>query len=395
MRRDRTGTLETLGIGPIGLIAALGILAMSPQASREAATSGGGAARVFAQFENVPVGIAVSRDGRVFLAFSRAIDEDEPFSVAEVKNGKAVPFPPGLKQDRGPAGRGRLLSVQALTVDARNRLWMLDCARIDNQDAETAGIKLVAVDLATNKVVQTIEFRPEVAGPTSFLNDVVIDLRRGSAGVAYLTDASPKGPNGIVVVDLASGRSRRRLNDHQSTKPSPVLVLQVEGRPLVRQSGPDAGKPLAFGADGIALSADGRKLYYSPITSHRWYRVDTDALVDGRLAEPKIAKRVEDLGDKGFAADGMLGSADGTVYVTDVENNAIRKSDAGGPLTDVVRDPKLLWPDSMALGGDGTLYFTTTQIERGKAIRGKDERVRPFTVWSVKTNSRPLMLGKP
>jgi hypothetical protein len=116
MRRDRTGTLEPLGIGPIALIAALGILGASPQASREAPTSGDAAARVFAQFDNVPVGIAVSRDGRVFLAFSRAIDEYEPFSVAEdftttqIERGKAI---------RGKDERVRPFTVWSVKTNSR------------------------------------------------------------------------------------------------------------------------------------------------------------------------------------------------------------------------------------------------------------------------------------
>ena len=278
-------------------------------------------------------------------------------------------------------------------MDAQNRLWILDCARIGLNDPEPAGIKLVAVDLGTNRVVRTIRFPRDVAGPTSFLNDVVVDLSRRTSGVAFLTDAAPKGPNGIVVVDLATGSSVRRLNDHPSTKPASDLVLKVEGKPLLLKSGPSAGQPFRVGADGIALSGDGRQLYYSPLTSHHWYRADAGVLADTRRTEFDAVKTVEDLGDRGFASDGMLGTAEGTIYVTDFENNAIHARATDGTLKTLVSDPRLLWPDSMALAPDGTLYFTCTQIQRGKALRGKDERSKPFTFWSVKTGSKPLLLG--
>ncbi|HEY6148292.1 MAG TPA: L-dopachrome tautomerase-related protein, partial [Thermoanaerobaculia bacterium] len=281
--------------------------------SSAAGSSGAAALKAIGRFDDVPVGIAVSRDGRIFFAMSRAIDEKEPFSVAEWKSGTLTPFPPGFRQDRGAPDATRLLSVQALTVDARNRLWMLDCGRIDNDDAQPGSAKLVAVDLGSNRAAQTIAFPAAVAGATSFPNDVVVDLKRGSGGVAFLTDASPKGPNGLLVVDLATGTVRRRLNDHPSTRPAPGFIAQVEGRPLVFKSGPTAGQPLRIGADGIALDSDGRHLFYSPLSSRHWYRVDADALADPGRGDEEIARTVEDLGDKGFASDGMLGTADGRV----------------------------------------------------------------------------------
>ena len=38
-------------------------------------------------------------------------------------------------------------------------------------------------------------------------HDVRFDLRRGSKGMAFITDSSQNGPNGIIVVDLDSGDS--------------------------------------------------------------------------------------------------------------------------------------------------------------------------------------------
>ena len=347
---------------------------------------------LFAEFPNVPVGIGVSGEGRVFLAFSRAIDENEPFSVAEVVDGRAVLFPQGLSQEVGPPADSRLLSVQALTVDARDRLWMLDCGRVGQNDPGPGGTKLVAVDLATGKVVKTIVFPPAVAGPTAFFNDLVVDLRRGKDGMAFVTDASPKGPNGIVVVDLAAGTGRRRLNDHPSTRPAPGFVARVEGRRLVYAKGPNAGKPMRVGTDGIALDAGGRKLYYAPLSSHHWYRVDADALADTKRSDEDVAKTVEELGGRGFASDGLLGSREGVIYLTDYENGRILRREKEGRIATLVRDVRLLWPDSMALSADGTLYVTATQIHRGPDMRGNDDRVKPFRVWRLRTTTHPLLL---
>jgi len=56
-----------------------------------------------------------------------------------------------------------------------------------------------------------ILFPRDVAFSTSYLNDVRFDFTRGKEGMAFLTDSSGSGPNGIVVVDLASGRGIKRV----------------------------------------------------------------------------------------------------------------------------------------------------------------------------------------
>ena len=339
-----------------------------------------------AQLPEVPVGIAISNGGRTFLSFSRAVDPMVSMSVAELDNGKAVPFPKGFKQDDGAPAADRLLSVQALTVDAKDRLWILDSGKVGTNGIEPGSAKLIAWDLASDREVKRIAFPPDVAGRTAFLNDVRIDLSRGAEGTAFLTDASPMGPNGIVVVDLASGRSFRKLQDHAATKPVKKLKLEVEGKPLVQKKGPAMDQPLLVGADGIAL--DGQYVYWSPLTSHHLYRARADELVDER-SQPKV----EDHGDKGFAADGLLGDAQGRIYSTDFERSAIHRREKNGTWTLIAQGRELDWPDSMALAADGALFVTTTQIARSPWLQGRDKRTKPFTLYRVKTDSTPLLLG--
>lgn len=346
-----------------------------------------------ARFDNVAVGVAVSRTGRIFVSFSRAIDEREPFSLAELVGDRPALFPPGLRQDGGVPAPDRLLSVQALTVDATDRLWILDTAKVGQAPIVPGTPKLVAVDLATNQVVQTIFFPPAVAGATAMLNDIRIDLGKGKAGVAFLTDSSSQGPNGLVVVDLATGTAMRRLDDHPSTRPDPTLLTFSEGQPLIVRQGPDAGRPNRVGADGIALDADGHHLYYRPLTSHRLYRVSSDALADPAMTDASVAATIEDLGDLGFASDGMLGDAQGRLYLTDYEHNAIHRRNRDGGIDTIAQGSELLWPDSMSLRADGTLICTATQIERSARLRGSDQRIRPFLVWQIATDGQPLFLA--
>lgn len=375
---------------PHALLAALLLAAPATHAQPDAGVPGKATLTQVATFDHVPVGVAVSPDGRVFLAFSRAIDPKEPYSVAELEDGKPEPFPPGFEQSQGAPAPNRLLSVQSVVVDGKNRLWMLDTGKVGQAPIAPGSAKLVAYDLTANRVVKTVTFPAEVAGPTAFLNDVRIDPSRGKEGLAYLTDASAEGPNGLVVVDLASGKSTRRLDRHPSTRPDRTLTLHVEGRPLVLKAGPSKGQPFAIGADGLALSPDRKHLFYAPLTSRHLYRVDVDALADTTKPDAEVAKTVKDLGVRPGASDGIVGDSEGRLYLTDFEHNALRRRTPDGKLETLVQDERLQWPDTLALASDGTLYVTVTQIHRSELLRGKDERQRPFALYSLKTDAQPM-----
>jgi sugar lactone lactonase YvrE len=76
-----------------------------------------------------------------------------------------------------------------------------------------------------------------------------------------------------LFVDLETGDSCRRLHDQPSTK--------AEVPPRLN--------PLKLGSDGIAISADGKTLYYCPLMSRRLSSVAIDALADRSLAPAAVA----------------------------------------------------------------------------------------------------------
>ncbi len=346
-----------------------------------------------------PTGVAVDHFGRVFVNYPRWGDP-VAYSVAEIKDGRAVAYPDDVltklnKDD--PANS--LVCVQSVVTDGTGRLWILDTGSINFGPVVPGAPKLVAVDLKTNRVVKKVFFPPDVCLATSYLNDVRFDLGRGAEGTAYLTDSSDKGPNGLVVVDLATGHCTRRLNDHPSTKAEPNFVATVEGKPLMAR--PGGGQPDAYvriGADGIALSPDGKTLYYCPMSGHHLYSVDAYALSNPSASDDDVAKTVHDLGDKGFASDGLECDSRGTLYLTDYEHNAVRVRNAGdGTYGVLASDARLLWPDSMSVGvvagGDPAgnyLYVTANQLERNASYHGgTDKRVRPFVLFRVKIDGGP------
>ncbi len=70
---------------------------------------------------------------------------------------------------------------------------------------------------------------------------------------------------------------------------------------------------------------------------------------------------IYDEGDKGGALDGLESDADGYIYSTNYEHNAVLRRRTGGEWETVVHDPRPLWPDTMSIGMD-TGSFTSRQI---------------------------------
>ncbi|GEM_PF-1579529 len=253
----------------------------------------------------MPTGVSVSHQGRIFVNFPRWGD-DVDFTVAEIRGGQPVPYP-DLDTNHATSrdASGALVSVQSIVVDPVDRLWILDTGSPLFKPTEYGGPRLLCVDLAADKVIKTILFPQDVALPTSYLNDVRFDLRRGREGMAFITDSADQGSNGLLVVDLDTGESWRRLHDHPSTKAEDPrrFVPIIEGRPLLKHGEDGTAEPyIQMGADGIAIGADGARLYYCPLAGHQLYSVATDALCDRSLDDDAVALTIVDEGDKGAPA---------------------------------------------------------------------------------------------
>lgn len=342
----------------------------------------------------MPTGVTVSANGRIFVNFPRWGDKVD-YTVAEVKNGRTVAYPNAQINRLNPSKQtDTLVSVQSVVIDPQDRLWLLDTGSIKFSPTTYGGPKLIGVDLKQNRVFKTILFPQEVALPTTYLNDIRFDLRRGNAGIAYITDSSGNGPNGIIVVDLDSGKSWRRLNDHPSTKAVKNFLPSVEGQVVRnRPSANQPSTPITIGSDGIAISADGKTLYYCPLAGRRLYSVSTDALANEQITDEQVAATVVDLGEKGGASDGLESDSQNRVYLTNYEQNAIQRRSPNGAYETLVNDDRVLWPDTMSLARNGYLYFTANQLHRQAQYQnGKDLRQKPYSLFRLRVNAQPVLL---
>lgn len=343
----------------------------------------------------MPTGVTVSPDGRVFVNFPRWSD-DVPFTVAEIRDGAAVAFPDDATNqfDKHSAAQ-HLVSVQSVVVDPIGRLWALDTGRPQWGKPLPGGPKLVGFDLRANKIFQSISIPSDVALDTTYLNDVRFDLTRGDRGMAFITDSSGDGPNAIIVVDLASGKSWRRLSGHPSVTAEQNFLPIVEGQPLMRRPQSQPPSHMSIGADGIAIGPDGKWLYYRPLSGRGLFRVSVDALADRRKSDEQVAATVETLcANCGFASDGLESDAVGALYLTNYEDNAIVRRDADGQFETILHDPRLLWPDTLALSADGWLFFTANQLHRQPDFHaGRDLRNPPYLVGKVRVDRQPVRLS--
>ena len=400
----------------------------------------------------MPEGVTVSHAGRIFVNFARWGD-DIPFTVAEIVHGKAVAYPnaaindwPGRKLPNpnafsdAVADQTHLVSVQSVVVDPDDRLWLLDTGAPLLKNIVPEGPKLVAIDLHTNQVVKTILLPPETAGTNSYMNDIRFDLRHGDAGpqdcttmpgshpalnpnappkdpshplaeracgsgmqndgsggdiqgTAYITDSSSEGPNAIVVVDLGTGKSWRRLNQHSSTLSEDQFLMFAEGRPVYMTEPNKPPKAVNFAADGIAISADGDTLYYCPINGTKLYAVSTAMLRDRSKSDAQVAGTVRIVTGK-MPSDGLESDASGNVYMTDPVTDSIHRWNPNTGLTETIaHDPRILWPDTMSVATDGYLYFTSNQLHRQPTMHnGQDLRQKPYQLFRIRINQQPVQL---
>ena len=301
-------------------------------------------------------GLAVSKSGRIFVNLPRWT-VDVPVSVGEVKGGRIVPYPNAAwnayRNAHAATNRPgeQFVCVQSVVIDHEGYLWVLDPASPGQEGPLKGGPKLVRIDLDNNAVVRVIPVDESGAPPGSYMNDVRFSP---DDHYAYITDSGVKGA--LLVVDLQSGQAHRVLDGAPSTQFDKTVVVHTDNAPLRR---PDGRGP-QFAADGIALSPDGRTLYWQALTGKTLYSLPTAVLDDPARAASATPTTVQTT----HPVDGLWMDAGGRLYLTDPEHDAIEVEAHPGALPKLlVQDARLRWPDTFSQGADGALYVTASHIQ--------------------------------
>jgi sugar lactone lactonase YvrE len=321
-------------------------------------------------------GVSITSTGRLFVSYPYWLDKHS-YSVVEIGSDKKPhPYPDSTWNSfqQGQDGSQKFVSVQALYADDQNNLWILDPANIGFGNVYQQSNKLVQVDLTTNTVKRIIRFPANVAGSTSFVNDVRVD---NTNGVAYLSNTTA---GGIVIVDLNTGNSRLVLSGTPSTTSDPAYRFIMNGRELATSQGVFKGN-----TDGIAISPDNTYLYYKCLTDNHLYRVTTKALRDFTNTEADVEAAVEKVGDF-VTTDGMIFDKAGNLYLGDIENARIVRINPDKSITTLIQDKeKLSWPDSYSISADGYLYITCSQIQQLPFFNNNQNLTQyPYNVFRLK-----------
>ncbi len=309
-----------------------------------------------ASFDHQVTGVTVTEDGRIFVNFPRWT-EDAPISVAEVVDGEVRPYPNEEWNSWRNARKNEIspedhwVCVQSVVADGQGNLWVLDPAAPASSFIVENGPKLVRIDLATDEVAQTIAFDEDVAPQGSYLNDVRFSP---DGSHAYITDSGPIGA--LIVVDLESGEARRLLSDHPTVKADPDVVVEHDDEPIRR---PD-GRGVEFSADGIALSNDGKTLYWQALTGTTLYSLPTQILEDADATVEQVAAEIQEVGENGVS-DGLWIDDEDRMYISALQEDAIKVRE-GQEVTTLIQDERLRWPDTFSQGPDGAIYVTTSRI---------------------------------
>jgi sugar lactone lactonase YvrE len=348
-------------------------------------------------------GIKVASDGTIFVTVPRW-RENVPatfgyLDLSNIKDPILVPFPDW--NTNSLSTKDGLRSVLGFEIDKDDNIWVLDQGRVANSPAEDTSTKLVKFSRSGEKL-DTIYLDVVTDHHTSFLNDLVYDKEHhyiyiADSGIPVNPDLYAYNP-GIIAVDLKTKTATGYLYKHKSVMPDESIWITINGEKV------NGDKTMMTGADGIALSCDGKILYFTPLTSRTLYSITTENLRSGN--SHKAAESVKVLGYKISASDGLLMSARNQLYMTAIEQNAVyRVADVADDFKDfnykyfevIAQDDDLIWPDTLAIDKlNKYLYIVTNQLHHffdGSMEFDLENNKTNFRIWTVDINDYSYVQG--
>ncbi|TWA53851.1 major royal jelly protein [Azospirillum baldaniorum] len=320
---------------------------------------------------------AVATGGRLFASMPGWLGPT-PGVVEVFPDGSFKPFP-GNHWNEWAEGKDptkHFVDVNSIIPDGKGNLWVLDAAAPHFATAIEGAVKVVQISIETGETKRVIIFDPKTAHSGTRLAHM-----RFHGDHAFMAESKE---GSFYVIDLRDNSYRRILVGHPLMRCKPEDVPTMEGRKITLLN----GKPMYIHNDLLEFGSDPDTLYFMCLFGRKIFKTHVDTFKDPSLTDSEIASRVSvafDVGGPWVA--GICRDRDGTWYLTDAENNGIRRirPDSNGESEMVVSRPDLVWPITPSISTDGYVHFTASQLNRVPMFSGGENLVeRPWHMFKIK-----------
>lgn len=317
---------------------------------------------------------ALTAAGTMFLGLPRWTGmRDTPSVVRVDADGGLQPFPGGAWNDWafGKPVEDAFVQVNTVHVFGDDTLWVVDQGAPDHKATLPGAQKVLQFDTRSGELLRALRFDAGILPEGACLNDLRIWGSR-----IYLTDS---GLGALVVHDLATGQTLRRLEAHPLLLQSEMQPLRGSGRRVLVDA--DGGR-LRLGCTFLEVSPDGEWLYFSTPTGP-FRRVPTALLCDVALDDDAVAAGIEDVAP----VPSIYGSAmdsHGNLYLANAEHRCIEVVAPTGRRAVLAADERLVGPVAPFITRERRLLVPATQCEFLPELDGGHNGIeRPFLVLSM------------
>lgn len=315
--------------------------------------------------------VALTSNNTLFLGLPRySPDKATPSLARREQDGSLVPFPNNSWNEWVPGkdGRNAFVYLNSVHIFADDTVWCVDQGSLSPglfpaqyATPQPGAQKLVQLDAASGKILNVLRFNDNILPAGAKMNDL-----RFHGSSLYISDS---GLGGIIVHDVQTGKTLRRLSGHSVVKSSPTKIPAI----LAHIKGKKTFTPP--NSDLIEITADGKWLYWASPTGPL-YRVETKLLKDPALSDEQLASRVQHVYDNNFAGGCCMDSL-GNMYFSETVTGHITLLAPSGKTAVIASSPALIRPDGTFISQDRQLYIP---VKKPLASGSKD---KPFVIYSV------------
>ncbi|WP_066252887.1 SMP-30/gluconolactonase/LRE family protein [Neobacillus drentensis] len=304
--------------------------------------------------------ITVTVVGAKALYVTKPVPKDERHSISEIVN-------PSSKWEKVAVGSG---FMEGINFDRSGNIWMVSPPT--GEIIKVKDDKVSVIEKYVGLLPVGAKFHKD---GRLFITDVT--------GTLYAYD--PKTGDRTTIVDSYNGSPLNGLNDLVFDQDGGLYFTEPMGSSATKPTGrvfylpPNSKKPVLFQEgiaypNGIAISANGQRIYISEFATNRIISVPSKNAKDSRET-PFVFGQFEG----GIGPDGLAVDTEGNLYVAHFQAGEIVVLDASGFKYGTIRLPKDEGTFTTNLTfHNGYLYVTESSKNEVWRIKVKKEGLQPY-----------------